>query len=364
MVIAGAEFFNNNHMYLVTVCMGLVAFSDCERFYAVRPRAGLPDAWPRWMMRIQLSVVYGYAGLQKVNSEFLSGDALNGYMSMAIGPLAPVAHALTGTALVQPMAYSVVLVELAMALLVWWKRTRPIAFGVALPLHLAMLLVAYNGIELYGIVLFAVLTFTLLGAWVDAVPARKAGRLGRQLQLLQALCRRRPAPRCLGRASLAGLERTVRLRRHRRNSRGRLAGPPTGRAGRPRSQRLRCRDGHPGGAAGRIPHRTVAGPTARRAYRREGIPPCRRAPDVRDRRRSASGEGSVAAGQGWAMRPTCVKTKAAPVQDSLPTATLITPVGCHWLTCASISRSPSSMLKSLVVIGPGPQMNRSNWPDS
>ena len=173
MVIAGAEFFNNNHMYLATVCMGLIAFSDCERYYALRPRAGLPDVWPRWMMRIQLSVVYGYAGLQKVNAEFLSGDALNGYMSMAIGPLAPVAHTLSDTALVQPMAFSVVLVELAMALLVWSKRTRTIAFGVALPLHAAMLLVAYNGIELYGIVLFAVLTFTLLGAWFDPVPAAR-----------------------------------------------------------------------------------------------------------------------------------------------------------------------------------------------
>ena len=173
MVTAGAEFFNNNHMYLTTVCMGLVAFSDCERSYAVRPRAGLPDVWPRWMMRIQLSVVYGYAGLQKVNSEFLSGDALDAYMSMAIGPLAPAARALSGTALVQPMAYSVVMVELAMALLVWSKRTRTIAFAVALPLHIAMLLVAYNGIELYGIVLFAVLTFTLLSAWVDVAPGAR-----------------------------------------------------------------------------------------------------------------------------------------------------------------------------------------------
>jgi predicted DCC family thiol-disulfide oxidoreductase YuxK len=173
MVTAGAEFFNNNHMYLVTVCMGLVAFSDCERFYAVRPRAALPDVWPRWMMRIQLSVIYGYAGLQKINPEFLSGDALDGYMSMAIGPLAPVAHALSGTAIVQPMAYSVVVVELAMALLVWSKRTRSVAFGVAVPLHIAMLLVAYNGIELYGIALFAVLTFTLLSSWVDAAPGAR-----------------------------------------------------------------------------------------------------------------------------------------------------------------------------------------------
>jgi predicted DCC family thiol-disulfide oxidoreductase YuxK len=170
MVTAGAGFFNNNHMYLTTVCMGLVAFSDCERFYALRPRAGLPDEWPRWMMRIQLSVVYGYAGLQKLNSEFLSGDALDAYMSMAVGPLAPLAHALSGTAVVVPMAYSVVIVEVGMAVLVWAKRTRPVVFGVALPLHIAMLLVAHNGIELYGIFLFAILTFTLLSAWVDAAP--------------------------------------------------------------------------------------------------------------------------------------------------------------------------------------------------
>jgi predicted DCC family thiol-disulfide oxidoreductase YuxK len=44
---------------------------------------------------------------------------------------------------------------------------------VALPLHVAMLLVAYNGIELYGIALFAVLTFTLLSAWVDVAPGAR-----------------------------------------------------------------------------------------------------------------------------------------------------------------------------------------------
>jgi predicted DCC family thiol-disulfide oxidoreductase YuxK len=170
MVTAGAEFFNNNHMYLATICMGLVAFSDCERFYALRPRAGLPDEWPRWMMRIQLSVVYGYAGLQKVNSEFLSGDALDAYMSQAVGPLAPLAHALSGSAIVVPMAYSVVLVEVGMALLVWSKRTRPLVFATAIPLHIAMWLVPYNTIEFLGVVLFAILTFTLLSAWVDAVP--------------------------------------------------------------------------------------------------------------------------------------------------------------------------------------------------
>ena len=170
MVTTGHEFFNNNHVYLTTVCMGLVAFSDCERFYALRPRAGLPDEWPRWMMRIQLSVVYGFAGLQKVNSEFLSGDALNAYLSMAVGPLAPISHALSGTAIVQPMAYSVVIVEVGMALLVWSRRTRALVFGMAIPLHVCMLLVPWNTLEFIGVALFAVLTFTLLSAWVDAAP--------------------------------------------------------------------------------------------------------------------------------------------------------------------------------------------------
>jgi predicted DCC family thiol-disulfide oxidoreductase YuxK len=68
------------------------------------------------------------------------------------------------------MAYSVVLVEVGMALLVWSKRTRPLVFATAIPLHIAMWLVPYNTIEFLGVVLFAILTFTLLSAWVDAVP--------------------------------------------------------------------------------------------------------------------------------------------------------------------------------------------------
>jgi predicted DCC family thiol-disulfide oxidoreductase YuxK len=167
MITAGIEFFNNNHMYLTTSCLALVAFSDCERHFAIRPAAAIPDAWPRRLMQIQLTIVYLFAGLQKINGEFLSGDALNHFMAQTVGPLAPLAHTLQGTALVTPMAYVVVLTEASLSLMVWSKRLRTVAFAVVLPLHTGMLLVAYNWLELYGIVLFATLTFVLLSAFVE-----------------------------------------------------------------------------------------------------------------------------------------------------------------------------------------------------
>lgn len=63
-----------NHYYLMLIMLLLVALSDCERHYAIRPRGrGDASGWALALMQVQATVVYGFAGLAKVNDEFLGG---------------------------------------------------------------------------------------------------------------------------------------------------------------------------------------------------------------------------------------------------------------------------------------------------
>jgi predicted DCC family thiol-disulfide oxidoreductase YuxK len=174
LVVVGDSFFSNHHMYLSTVTMALVAFSDCERHGALRPRAGLPDPWPRQLMRIQFSIVYLFAGLQKVNDDFLSGDVLRHCFERTTGPLAPLAGLFRDSALVVPMAFAVVGLEISLAVLVWSRRLRPLAFALLLPLQMGMLLVGLDSIDVYGIALFGMLMLALVMSFLD-VP--EEGRL-------------------------------------------------------------------------------------------------------------------------------------------------------------------------------------------
>lgn len=75
------------------------------------------------------------------------------------------------TALAVPLAFATVALELGISIGVWFSRLRPIVFGVAGPLHLGMLTVAFSGNDLLGVVLFAGMMFALLTTFLY-VPQR------------------------------------------------------------------------------------------------------------------------------------------------------------------------------------------------
>jgi predicted DCC family thiol-disulfide oxidoreductase YuxK len=113
-------------------------------------------------MRFQLSIVYTYAGLAKLNAEFLDGRVLDHYFADSLLPI---------PAFDQPMlaaiSVSAVAAELLMGLGVWLPRLRPAVFAVAIPLHLGMIPIAPTPLLAAEIGVFALLMFTLLGAFVD-----------------------------------------------------------------------------------------------------------------------------------------------------------------------------------------------------
>lgn len=159
----------NNHFYLLILAIMFVALLDCERHYAVRPRGTGPVmGWPLLLMRAQLSIVYTFAGLAKLNEEFLTGVVLQHHFEQAVIVVPGIAAAAV------PLAFATIALELFMGLGVWSRRLRPLVIGVVLPLHLGMFSVAPTPNDVLGVGVFAVLMFVLFSAFLE-LPER--GRL-------------------------------------------------------------------------------------------------------------------------------------------------------------------------------------------
>lgn len=150
-----------NHLYLLWLLLILVCISDCQRCYAVRKQGDGPVAgWPLLLMRAQATVVYFYAGLGKVNAEFLDGSVFRYYFERAVLPF----PGLSASAV--SLAFMAVTAEIAMSVFLWIPRLRPWGFGIAVPLHIGMLAVATSWMVAFEIVLFALLMFSLFPAFL------------------------------------------------------------------------------------------------------------------------------------------------------------------------------------------------------
>ena len=167
-VLAGLGFLllqaeYNNHFYSLLLIAGLVTLSQSRAafaFFATR-QIDAP-AWPSTLMKVQVSTIYFYAGVAKLNHEWLSGDVLALHFGTSLFR-PPQADWFTF-----PLALAVPAVELFVAAALWRNRLRTAAFALLLPLHAGMLLLSWTLLGIYGIGVFAPLTFLLVQAF--AIP--------------------------------------------------------------------------------------------------------------------------------------------------------------------------------------------------
>lgn len=154
--------FYANHLYLLALVLLLVALSDCERHYAVRTRGTGPVAgWPLFLMRAQLSIVYFFAGVAKINPEFLHGDTLQAHFENSVFPVPDLA------AFLVPLSLATVAAEIFIGLGVWSDRLRPSAFALVLPLHMMMPLVSQSASQVAGIGIFTAIMIVLFASFLE-----------------------------------------------------------------------------------------------------------------------------------------------------------------------------------------------------
>jgi predicted DCC family thiol-disulfide oxidoreductase YuxK len=161
--------FYANHLYLLALVLLLVALSDCERQYAIRPRGSGPvPGWPLFLMRAQLSIVYLFAGIAKINGEFLSGSTLGYHFENSVLPVPDF------SSLLLFLSLATVAAEIFIGLAVWSERLRSFAFALVLPLHAVMPFVSQDPAQVVGILIFTVIMLVLFASFLN-VP--EGGRL-------------------------------------------------------------------------------------------------------------------------------------------------------------------------------------------
>jgi len=128
--------FYSNHLYLLIILMGILAASDSGAVLAVDARARPPRtdvaAWPMQLFRAQLSIVYGFAALAKLNPSYLSGAALSSFLDAATEPT-------WVPQFLQLASLGSIAGELFVAIGLWFKATRRAAVVVGIALHLGMI---------------------------------------------------------------------------------------------------------------------------------------------------------------------------------------------------------------------------------
>lgn len=144
----------SNHLYLLNLEVGLLALADAGRARGLDGRR-VPDegvrVWPLVLLMAQVSVVYFFAGLAKLNLEFLSGAVLASLLGSTPGGF----EAIEGWAPALAAAAALVaVVEAGLAAALWSRRLRRLAAAAGGLMHLCMMALILD----LGIVAFTLAT--------------------------------------------------------------------------------------------------------------------------------------------------------------------------------------------------------------
>lgn len=129
-----------NHFYLICLLSLLLVFMPAHRSFAVdawrRPeiRSDVAPAWTVWLLRTQIGILYFYGGVAKLNADWLAGNPLRAWLAARsdfpiIGPL------FLYEPTVQLFTFGSLAFDLLVVPFLLWRRTRPVAFGVAVAFH-------------------------------------------------------------------------------------------------------------------------------------------------------------------------------------------------------------------------------------
>jgi vitamin K-dependent gamma-carboxylase-like protein len=150
----------NNHTYLMATLSLLLSFADSgSALSGGRLRGSVSEqAWtwapPVYLLRAQISIVYIYAALGKLNFDFLSGNVLAslGFNSMIVP------NSFRVLPLLATMAVGAVATELFVGVGLWVRRLRPYAKALGVILHASMVLyISENLIVALNLAIFAVM---------------------------------------------------------------------------------------------------------------------------------------------------------------------------------------------------------------
>ena len=130
-----------NQYYLLLTLAFILCFVPAEREYSLRLTKDSAPAqvprWSVWALRLQFELMLVYAGLVKLNEDWLAGQPLGLWFAQQAGALPMGDGWLTSPGVAVTAAYAVVFLHIVGAPLLLWRRTRLAVFFTYVLFHLA-----------------------------------------------------------------------------------------------------------------------------------------------------------------------------------------------------------------------------------
>lgn len=166
-----------NHTYLVSLIAFWLIFMPANGRFAVdatrRPalRTSVTPQWCVWLLRVLMGMVYFYAGIAKLYPDWLQGEPMRAFYAQhadfpVLGPLVNTPFWAVGVA-----SWGGLVFDLAIPFLLVWRRTRPVAFVLAVGFHTTNSL--FFSIDIFPVLAIATTTLFLAPDW----PSKLLGRL-------------------------------------------------------------------------------------------------------------------------------------------------------------------------------------------
>ncbi|WP_299990779.1 HTTM domain-containing protein [uncultured Pontibacter sp.] len=169
-LLFGYSFFSEkthylNHHYLIWLISGLMVTLPAHRKYSLDVRrqpeleTEVAPQWTLWLFRAQLVLVYFYAGVAKLQPDWLAAKSMSIWMSAkthfyVIGPY------LNTPAMIQLVVWGGLFFDFLIGFALLWPRTRMVAFWVAFAFHIFNSAVFHVGVFPYFMIAANVLFFS------------------------------------------------------------------------------------------------------------------------------------------------------------------------------------------------------------
>lgn len=157
-LLCDQQLYSNHRFLLVLLCLGY-AVARADRAWSLRSglrrdsRTRSVPWWPQLLIVATVSSCYLFAGLSKVNPEFLTGDL--------IASMSPGWVPARATAWLTPPA------EIAVGLGIWWRPTRRLALLLGVALHASIVVLLGSPLVFGAFALLCLSAYPLIWTWPD-----------------------------------------------------------------------------------------------------------------------------------------------------------------------------------------------------
>jgi uncharacterized membrane protein YphA (DoxX/SURF4 family) len=145
-LVGPGSFGEPTNLYFVGVVLLFLGFTPCDNYFSLdsRRRKGAPKAEPLWGVQLilyQICAMYLWAAIGKTKGIFLSGYSLEiAWIKSGVGSLGYY-HTPEGTQIFQIFSWFVVGMEFALALLLFFPRSRKAGLVLAVLFHTGAMIV-------------------------------------------------------------------------------------------------------------------------------------------------------------------------------------------------------------------------------